>query len=137
MADLVLRENLNLAGSLILRADGGKVKIGDDEVLVEGATGEAPPVLLPPPPASPLNDGGRVEVIASLNKGVRVDRTPIVSQGMVLQGYEDGRPRWPGMVLPSQKNTTVEVNDLRVNVKGDLAAIFPSGAVTTVNESNQ
>ncbi len=56
MADLKLKGLLNLVGNLKLNPQGGKVLIGDAglEALVENAAGQAaPPVLIPPPPASP------------------------------------------------------------------------------------
>ena len=52
MTDLLLSGPLNISGTLNLVAtNGGKVKIGAREVLVEGATGTGVPVILPPPSA--------------------------------------------------------------------------------------
>ncbi len=138
MADLVLTARtgglLRLTGPLDLRADGGVVTVDGDEVLVEGAEGTAPPVIQPPPPSSPLDDGEDVEVIVSLNEDVTAHGKPIVTQGMVLQGRNR---TWPGMVLPSQANEAVMVGQLAANVVGDRAAIFPSGAVATLTDSGQ
>lgn len=138
MADLVLTARtgglLRLRGPLHLRADGGVVTVDGDEVLVEGAEGTAPAVIQPPPPSSPADPGQDVEVVASLNRDVTAHGEPVVTQGMVLQG--DQRT-WPGMVLPSQANEAVLVGPLAVNVVGDRAAIFPSGAVATLTDSGQ
>jgi len=143
MADLLLSGPLNLMGNLTLKAsDGGKVKVGGSEVLVEVVAptdpnhGTAPPVILPPPPALPTDPGPNVWVINSLNKTVKVGNPPsrpIVTQGMVTQGQT---PTWPGMVLPSQKNsgpTAVTVNRIPINVLGDQAVIFPSGGTAMLN----
>src|SRR5262245_25378773 len=107
MANLQLTGPLNFVGNLTLAAaGGGKVTVAGLEVLVEvppGVThGTAPPVILPPPPAAPVDPASGVGVINSFNKTVKVGTKPIVTQGMVMQG---GVPTWPGMVLPSQNNT--------------------------------
>ena len=68
MADLKLKGLLNLLGNLKLNPQGGKVLIGDAglEALVENAAGQAaPPVLIPPPPASPTDPGTGVKVPCS------------------------------------------------------------------------
>ena len=65
MADLVLSGLLNLKGTLKLAgSSGGKVKVDTFEVLVEVTKGQAgaaqgvgAPVILPPPPASPVDTG--------------------------------------------------------------------------------
>jgi hypothetical protein len=63
VADLKLHGLLNLKGQLDLKGrDGGKVKVGENEVLVEVSKGDAltsqgqgAPVILPPPPAAPTH----------------------------------------------------------------------------------
>lgn len=146
MTDLVLRApdgQLHLTGTLELKADGGTVKVDNDDVLVELPTAEdphatgTPPVVLPPPPGSPIDPGGSVWVIASLNTGVTVHGRAVVTQGMVLQGEGPDGPTWPGMVLPSQTNTTVTVDRLPMNVEGDQAVVFASGAVADLTSSGQ
>lgn len=139
MGDLVLKGMLDFRGSLTLKASGGKVKVGAQEVLVEltpgSKHGSAPPVIMPPPPASPADPGPNVVIINSLNKTVKVGTKAVVTQGMVMQGNS---PMWPGMVLPSKGNTTVvSVNKLAMNVVGDQAVIFPSGGTATFDTSGQ
>jgi uncharacterized Zn-binding protein involved in type VI secretion len=133
MADLVLEGLLDLAGNLQLEASsGGKVKVGAVEALVVGAEGQAPPVILPPPPASPSDPAPGVKIISSFNQTVMAGGKAVVAQGMVMQGNT-----WPGMVLPSTANPTVTINGLPVNVIGDQATIFPSGAPATFAQSGQ
>jgi hypothetical protein len=145
MADLTLKGTLNLTGpTLTLQgASGGKVKIGDAglealvEVLPTGtAQGAAPPVILPPPPASPLQPQPDVWIVNSFNKTVKAGTKPLVAQGMAMQGLS-GAPMWPGMVLPSAGNPTVTVNHVPVNVVNDQAAIFPSGGTAVFTSSGQ
>ena len=129
MANLELGGNLNFQGNLTLKADGGKVTISGLEVLVEvapgTAQGNAPPVILPPPPAAPSDPAPGVSIINSFNKTVTINGKAIVTQGIVMQG---SIPTWPGMVLPSQGNTgPVSVNHLPMNVMNDQAIVFPSG----------
>lgn len=142
MADLELSGTLDFSGTLDLAADGGKVTIDGREVLLE-LTGTAPvahasgasPVILPPPPASPTDPAPLVSVIASFNKTVKVGGKPIVAQGMVMQG---STPTWPGMVLPSRNNTgPVSCGMLPINVVGDQAVIFPTGAAASFDASGQ
>jgi hypothetical protein len=141
MADLKLGGLLNLMGNLTLKASGGKVKVGDAEVLVESSapagpkhSTTAPPVPLPPPPATPTDTGSGVWVISSFNKTVKIGAKAIVALGMVMQG---NIPSWPGMVLPSKGNTDpVTVNHVPVNVLGDQAVIFPTGAPADLNGSS-
>jgi uncharacterized Zn-binding protein involved in type VI secretion len=73
-------------------------------------------------------------VISSFNKTVKIGTKPIVALGMVMQG---NIPSWPGMVLPSKGNTDpVTVNHVPVNVVGDQAVIFPTGAPADLNASS-
>jgi hypothetical protein len=145
MADLTLKGNLNLAGNLALNPDGGKVLIGDGglEALLEAVPpgdphhGLAPPVILPPPPGTPVDPKPEVWVVNSFNKTVTVG-TPakaIVALGMVLQGGQSGTPIWPGNVLPGQ-NSTVMANFIPINVLGDQAIIFPSGGTAMLNANS-
>lgn len=138
MADLTLKGMLNLVGNLKLNPDGGKVLIGDAglEALVEEAEGQAaPPVLIPPPPASPSDPGPKVKVISSFNKTVTANGKNIVALGIVMQG---NGPSWPGMMLPSAGNTSpVTINHIAINVANDQATIFPSGGVGSLSQSGQ
>ena len=75
------------------------------KALVEDAEGQAaPPVLIPPPPASPNDPGVKVKVISSFNKTVMAHGKNIVVLGIAIQGDV---PTWPGMMLPSVGNPTV------------------------------
>lgn len=138
MGDLVLKGMLDFRGNLTLKAAGGKVKVGGQEVLVEltsGQHGMASPVIMPPPPASPADPGTKVIILNSLNKTVMAGGKPIVTMGMAMQG---NNPMWPAMVLPSTGNTTmVTVNHVAMNVVGDKAVIFPSGGTASFDTSGQ
>lgn len=133
MAGLKLAGTLNLAGMLTLDASGGKVTAGGAEVLVESSApgephhGTGAPVILPPPPATPTDAGLKVWVVSSFYKFIAVKSAtgnkPVVALGMVMQG---DLPMWPGMVL--QGPSTVTLNRVPVNVLGDQAVIFPTGA---------
>ena len=149
MADLTLKGILNLKGMLTLKpSSGGKLKIGNAglealvEVLPSGPPqcSGAPPVILPPPPASPLQPQPTVWIVNSFNKTVTVQTAtgtkPLVAQGMAMQG-QSGAPAWPGMVLPSAGNPTVTVNSIPVNVVNDQAVIFPSGGSAVFTASGQ
>lgn len=143
MADLVLEGVLNLEGMLTLEgASGGKVKVGAVEALVEVLPSDsaqctlAPPVLLPPPPASPVSPEPTVWILNSFNKTVKAGTKAIVAQGMAMQGMS-GSPPWPGMVMPSTVNPTVTINNIAINVVGDMATIFPSGGMATFTSSGQ
>lgn len=145
MAGLKLAGPLNLMGILTLSGSGDPVTARGQEILVESSppTGPpppgpshantAPPVILPPPPAAPTDTGTTVWIVSSFNKMVRIKTSaygekPVVALGMVMQGQI---PMWPGTVLPSQNNKqpqAVSVNGVPVNVKGDQAMIFPTGA---------
>ena len=133
MGDLKLTGPLKLLGSLTLK---DKVSAGGVEVLVEGNNlGNAPPVILPPPPASPSDPALQVSILASFNKTVKAGTKCIVAQGMVMQGSV---PTWPGMMLPSQNNTSpVSANGIPMNVVGDQAVIFPSGGSASFSSSGQ
>ena len=135
MADLKLKGNLLLVGTLKLAGEGGKVKIEGKEALVEGVTGTAvSPVMIPPPPAGPTDPGLDVEVISSFNKTVTAGGKNIVAMGIVMQG---NNPTWPGMMLPSSSNTgPVLINGFIANVVGDQAAIFPSGGIGDFSSSS-
>jgi hypothetical protein len=137
MGDLKLAGPLNLMGTLTLK---DKVFANNIEVLVEGNNlGTAPPVILPPPPAPPSDPAPQVSILASFNKSVKAGTNFIVAQGMVMQGIVP-TPKWPGMMLPSQGNTSpslVSANGLPVNVVGDQAVIFPSGGSASFNQSGQ
>lgn len=138
MADLTLKGTLTLLGNLRLNPDGGRVLIGDAGLaaLVEEASGQAaPPVIQPPPPASPVEPGPEVKVISSFNKTVTAHGKNLVALGIVMQG---STPTWPGMMLPSVGNTgPVTINGVPINVVNDQATIFPSGGVGTFTTSAQ
>jgi hypothetical protein len=137
MADLTLKGKLNLVGILKLNPDGGKVLVGAGglEALVEEAKGQAaPPVLIPPPPATPSDPGLKVKAISSFNKTVTAHGKNIVAQGIVMQG---DIPSWPGMMLPSVGNPTVTINQMAINVVNDQATILPTGGVGFFTESSQ
>jgi hypothetical protein len=135
VADLILSGVLNLSGSLRLSADGGKVKVGQNEVLVVGASGKAvAPVIQPPPPSSPLDTGLDVKIITSFNQTVTVAGTPAVAQGVSQQG---NGYIWPGIVLPSSSNQTVTINGTPINVRNDQAMTLPNGGSARVTTSGQ
>lgn len=145
MADLTLKGPLNLMGNLSLEGgSGGKVKIGDAglDALVEVTPNDpaqcssAPPVILPPPPASPLQPQPTVWIVNSFNKRVKAGGKNIVALGMVMQG-QSGAPIWPGMMQPSMSNPTVTINGVVANVVNDMAMIFPSGGAATFITSGQ
>jgi len=124
-------------GNLKLNPDGGKVLVGDAglEALVEDAEGQAaPPVLIPPPPASPSDPGVKIKVISSFNKTVTANGKNIVALGIVMQG---DAPSWPGQMMPSVGNPTVTINGSPINVANDQATIFPSGGVGILTQSGQ
>jgi hypothetical protein len=142
MAGLTLKGTLNLMGTLDLK--GGKIKIGDAglEALIEVTPSDpaqcssAPPVILPPPPASPLQPQPTVWIVNSFNKTVTANSKNIVALGMAMQG-QSGSPLWPGMVLPSSGNATVTITHIPINVVNDMAIIFPSGGSASFNASGQ
>ncbi|MCP9835699.1 hypothetical protein [Cyanobium sp. La Preciosa 7G6] len=136
MTDLILKGTLNLAGTLnLVASNGGKVKIDAREVLVEGATGTGVPVILPPPPAAPIDTGTDVNINQSFNQSVTVGpvKKPVVALGICLQGQT---PTWPGMVLPSVNNSTVFINGVRVNVEDDTGVTLPNGGTITFGQKS-
>jgi hypothetical protein len=137
MGDLKLKGNLMLGGQLQLQPSGGKTLVGDSELeaLVENAEGTGvPPVILPPPPATPIDDGTTVKVISSFNKTVTTNGNNLVTQGIVMQGNV---PTWPGMMLPSIGNSTgPSVNGIKINIMNDQASIFPSGGIGTFDSNS-
>ncbi|WP_373499808.1 hypothetical protein [Desulfococcus sp.] len=143
MGDLVLSGLLNLKGMLTLAGrDGGKVKVDTFEVLVVAQKGAGPshgqgvPVILPPPPASPIDTGVDVWIFESLNATVTASGKNIVTQGMCAQG-NPGTATWPGMVQASIMNPTVTINSIPVNVTGDMGLIIATGAPVTFSSSGQ
>jgi hypothetical protein len=138
MGNLVLSGRLNFMGSLDLKSSGGTVKIDGDDVMVQGSGAQAQaaaPVILPPPPASPVTTSLDVTIIVSFNTMVKVAGKTAIALGMVLQGAPS---IWPGMVLPSTKNTgPVTAGGIPINVVGDRAAIFPNGGSATFDTSGQ
>ena len=145
MADLTLTGTLNLMGNLTLTPPpGGKLKIGDAglEALVEAQPTDppqcsaAPPVMLPPPPAGPLQPQPTAWIVSSFNKTVKARGKCIVALGMAMQG-QSGAPLWPGMLLPSSGNPTVTIGHVPINVANDQAVIFPSGGSAAFNTSGQ
>lgn len=144
MGDLVLSGILNLKGMLKLAGkDGGKVKVGVLEVLVEvtkgqagAAQGQGAPVILPPPPAAPTDPGVDGWIFKSFNATITAGGKNIVTQGMCAQG-NPGTATWPGMVQASMMNPTVTINDVFINVVGDMATILPTGAPLVFSQSGQ
>ena len=140
MGDLKLKGTLNLKGLLKLNPSGGKVLVGGKPALVVLPIGQkhgdaVAPVIQPPPPATPLDDGLDVVVFVSFNQTVKAGDKAIVTQGMVMQGNK--LRAWPGMVQPSTNNLNVKINSIAVNVEGDMAVIFPSGGTATLSKSGQ
>lgn len=133
---------LNLTGTLDLSGDGGKVKVDTNEVLVKGQKGTGPahgagaPVILPPPPAAPLDTGTDVWIFNSFNATVTVGNVAIVTLGLCAQG-NPGVATWPGMVLPSTMNPTVTINVLPINVVGDSGITLPNGGSVSFTASGQ
>jgi hypothetical protein len=145
MADLLLAGILNFTGTLnLVGADGGLVKVNNVEVLVEAgrgaagqAHGQAPaPVPIPPPPATPSDPGPDVWIFKSFNSTVTAGGKNIVTQGMCAQGIPN-QATWPGMVQPSVLNPLVTINNIPMNVKGDLGVILPTGAPATFTAHGQ
>jgi hypothetical protein len=143
MGDLILSGILNLAGTLKLTgADGGKVKIGTNEVLVEANRGAGPshgqgaPVILPPPPATPTDTGVDAWIYKSFNSTVSANDKAIITQGLYAQG-NPGTATWPGMVQASMNNATVTINAMAVNVVGDMGTTLPMGTPVTFSSSGQ
>lgn len=137
MGDLTLSGTLNLMGNMVLAGDGGKVTVDGNAVLVEDANhahGTGIPVILPPPPASPIDTGVDAKIFKSFNSTVTAGGKNVVTMGLHLQG---NTPSWPGMVLPSSVNPTVTINFLPINVEGDQGITLPNGGTATYNSSGQ
>jgi uncharacterized Zn-binding protein involved in type VI secretion len=132
MGQLNLTGKLDLVGTLALQ---DKVLVNGVEALVEGAESlTTPQVILPPPPAAPLDAGPKAAVVASFNKTITANGKAIVTQGMTLQGTQQ---TWPGMVLPSSANQTVTANGAAINVVGDKGITFPNGGQSVFTDSGQ
>ncbi len=145
MADLLLSGILNFTGTLnLVGADGGLVKVNNVEVLVEVGRGEAgkahgqapAPVPIPPPSAAPSEPGLDVWIFKSFNSTVTAGGKNIVTQGLCAQG-NPGQAPWPGMVQPSMLNPLVTINNIPMNVKGDLGLTLPTGAPVTFSAHGQ
>ena len=144
MADLILAQKLNLCGTLRLTtSDGGKVKVGADEVLVQvgidgtvqGSSTSA--VLQPPPPATPLDVGTEVKVIKSFNSKVTANGKFIVALGVCLQGGSPPPVKWPGMVLLSTRNLgAVTIEGVPINVLNDSGVTLPNGGAVTFDQNS-
>jgi hypothetical protein len=141
MADLLLSGMLNLKGTLELSGD--LVKANNVEVLVAGqrgagqSHGKAPaPVPIPPPPSGPQEPGLDVWIFQSFNSTVTAGGKKIVTQGMCAQG-DPNKATWPGMVQPSIGNPGVTINNIPINVKGDMGLILPTGAPVPFTEHGQ
>ena len=138
MTDLNLKGPLDLVGSLTLVGQGGKVLVNGVEALVEQAEGQAAaPVIMPTPPASPVDTGVKVKCVSSLGQRITAAGKALVTTGMVLQG--NNASTWPGMITPSTKNrapSMVTANGLPINVLNDTAVIFPNGGTATFNSKS-
>jgi len=126
MATINLKGPLNLAGTLTFK---DKLTIAGTEALIQADNlGTAPPVLLPPPPATPVDQGTDVSIVASFNQNVKAGSKAIVALGMVLQGSSK---TWPGMMLSSQtwevpKNTGKYGASVTPSPAGSVTALSPS-----------
>ena len=137
MGDLNLTGLLNLTGDLRLSGDGGKVTVVGSEVLLEDSSvahGTGVPVILPPPPASPIDVGTDAKIFKSFNASVTVENKPVVTMGLHLQGDAS---TWPGMVLTSMINPTVTINFLAINVVGDQGITLPNSGPVSYHTSGQ
>lgn len=137
MGDLNLKGTLNLGGTLTLAGDGGKVLVDGKEALLEDAGtahGKGVPVILPPPPASPIDTGTDAKIFKSFNSTVSVSNKAIVTMGLHLQGDAG---TWPGMVMISAMNPTVTINYLAINVVGDKGITLPNGGPVNYTTSGQ
>ena len=145
MADLKLSNLLNLKGTLKLATSGGGLlKVNGVEALVEVPRGQlgqahgqaAAPVPIPPPPAAPSDPGPEVWIFKSFNATVTINNQKIVTQGMCAQGNPN-MASWPGMVQQSLNNPGVTINNIPINVVGDLGSILPTGAPVSFSKHGQ
>jgi hypothetical protein len=133
MADLKFSGTLDLSGTLKLSASNGKVKAGGSEMLLENITATGIPVIQPPPPGTPIDNGTAVKLKQSFNTSVTIGGKNVVAQGLTLQGSQE---TWPGMVLPSTSNQTVTINRIPINVLGDQAMTLPNGGSATFSSTS-
>ena len=139
MSDLLLSGKLNLSGVLKLAGDPGKVMVENLEALVEqtpgNAHGQGAPVIIPTPPAGPIDPGPNATIFKSFNSTVTIDNQAVVAMGLHLQGDTSA---WPGMVQPSVGNTVaVTINNLAINVQNDTGITLPSGGTVKYATSGQ
>lgn len=145
MGEINLKGMLNLAGTLTLK---DKVKINGIEALVvlnpltdAPQTSAAVPIIQPPPPATPTDAGTSIWVTQTPNMGIKAGQKLLVAGGMAQQGGmpagAKGPPSWPGTMPPSTLNPGVTINQVAINVVGDLAAITPPGAPAPLTSSGQ
>lgn len=137
VGDLNLKGILNLGGVLKLAGDGGKVTVEGNAVLLEDAGtthGSGVPVILPPPPASPVDTGTDAKIFKSFNSTVSVSDMAIVTMGLHLEGNSS---TWPGMIMKSVSNQTVTINNLPINVEGDKGITLPNGGPVNYTTSGQ
>lgn len=144
MSDIQLTGPLNLVGNLTLTpTNGGKVLVNNAEALIAATPpmdlmqGVGPPVILPPPPASPSDPAPNIWIVSSFNQTVKTGDRALVAGGLIMQGSV---PTWPGMMLPSQVNagpSAVTVNRIAINVVGDPGIVFPSGGAAMFTASGQ
>ena len=133
MTDLTFKGKLKLFGVLKLAADGGKVKVEANDVLVVNPDGKVQGTGIPviQPPTSPIDDVADVKVINSFNSTLTVkvngEDKPVVALGVCIQGGKIPGGTWPGMMLPSTQNTGVLINGVAINVQNDNAITLPNG----------
>jgi hypothetical protein len=133
MADLKFTGTLDLSGTLRLSASTGKVKAGDREMLLENITATGIPVIQPPPPGTPIDNGPTVKLKSSFNTSITIGGKNVVAQGITLQGDKE---IWPGIVLPSTSNQTVTINRIPINVLGDQAMTLPNGGSASFSSTS-
>lgn len=142
MADLKLKDRLNLGGTLVLAASNGRVKVGDREVLVAVEQTDVPqgngiPVIQPP--NAPIDPNPSARVIQSFNTSVKIsvrgNPLSIVALGITSQGSQG---TWPGIVLDSVENKFgPTINQVPINVVGDQAITLANGGTINFNVSGQ
>lgn len=132
-----LRGVLDLGGTLEFAP---RLLVGGAEALVvlpapgSPSHATAPPVLEPPPPAKPLDEGPEVWVTTGPNTTVRAGARAIVAGGQVRQGF---RATWPGRVESSRRNRDVRIGGTAISVVGDTALIEKSGVTVVFTASGQ